>query len=219
VNGDVQIVDDVPSAFAAAVVDAFKTRPNPDSFTIALSGGSTATSCYEALVDTDINWNIVNVIWGDERCVSKDHDDSNYLLAKNALLDKVGPFASVHHMDCNAGASAYAAIVRELLPIDVVHLGMGPDGHTASLFPGSPSLNAPAEELVLETGDDLHEHPRMTLTYSAIDQSLLAVFTVVGASKTEMFKRIEAGEDLPAARITAKRVLWLADPAAAGARS
>lgn len=215
-NGKVRIVEDVPAAFAQTVIDAYKTRPDPDSFTIALSGGSTASPCYAALIDADINWNVVNVIWGDERCVDPDHDDSNYLLAKNALLDKVGPFKAVHHMDCKLGAKAYESIVRELLPIDVIHLGMGDDGHTASLFPGSPSLDAPAEDLVLETGDEFHKHPRMTLTFSAIDQSRLALFTVVGAKKAQMFKRIEAGEDLPAARVTAQQVVWLADPAAAG---
>ena len=96
-----------------------------------------------------------------------------------------------------------------------MHLGLGPDGHTASLFPGSPALEE-RERLVVATGDDLHPHPRLTLTFPAIAQSRLAVFTVAGEGKREALQRVKAGDDLPAARISAERVIWLVDEAANG---
>ena len=97
-----------------------------------------------------------------------------------------------------------------------MHLGLGPDGHTCSLFPGSPSLDEP-ERLVIPTGDDKHPHPRLTFTYPALAIARLVVFTVAGAEKKEPLARIQAGEDFPAARVRANRIIWLADHAAVGA--
>ena len=105
--------------------------------------------------------------------------------------------------------------MRAAPPIDLVHLGLGPDGHTASLFPGSAAL-AERERLVVENEDELHPHPRLTFTYPAIARSGLAVFTVAGADKRDAFARVRAGDDLPAAHVEATRVIWLVDPAAAG---
>ncbi len=216
-NGEVRVVEDVASAFAAEVAEAFADRKDQDNFTIAFSGGSTATAAYEALSKVSLNWSMVTAVWGDDRLVPLDHDDSNFRLVKEALFDRVEPLAAVYPMKAEHGAEAYEEIVRSLSPLDVVHLGMGDDGHTASLFPGvHDALEAPPERLVIETGDDLHPHRRMTLTFSAIAQSRLAVFTVAGANKRSMFARIRAGEHLPAGRISAQRVLWLVDEAAAG---
>jgi len=213
-NGDVRVVDDVPAAFAEVVSESFAARPDPDSFAIALSGGSTARPCYEQLAKSDIDWSVTTVLWGDERLVPLDHPDSNYLLAKEAFLDRAGSFRAIHPMATSGGAAAYAAVLRGLPAVDVVHLGMGEDGHTASLFPGSPALEAPPGELVVETGDEFHAHPRMTFTFGAIARARLALFTVMGAGKRAMFSRIQEGEALPAGRVAAHRVLWLADHAA-----
>jgi 6-phosphogluconolactonase len=213
-NGRIEIVEDVPTAFAQKVAEAFAERANPDNFSIAFSGGSSATPCYEALVPTAIDWSLVTALWGDERLVPLDHDDSNYLATKKALFDKVDPLRVVHPMTTDIGADGYESIVRDLAPIDVIHLGMGPDGHTASLFPGSPALDAPADRLVVETGDDLHPHPRMTLTYSGLKASRLVIFTISGEKKREMFQRIKSGEDFPATHVDAPNILWLVDSAA-----
>lgn len=214
-NGRIEIVEDVPTAFAQHVAAAFADRADQDRFSIAFSGGSAAKPCYEALIPTAIDWTIVTAIWGDDRLVPLDHPDSNYLGTKNALFDKVAPLRVVHPMTTEIGADGYESIVRDLLPIDVIHLGMGPDGHTASLFPGSPALEE-QEHLVVETGDDLHPHPRMTLTYPALKASRLILFTISGEKKREMFQRIKNGEDFPATHVEAPNIVWLVDAAAAG---
>jgi 6-phosphogluconolactonase len=213
-NGEVRVVDDVGFAFAELAAEEIKAKTNP-TFSIAFGGGSTATAAYEHLAKQDVDWSSVVALWGDERCVPLDHEDSNYFLAKRALFDKVGPLAAVHPMTCDDGASAYEAHVRAAQPIDLIHLGMGDDGHTASLFPGSSSLKE-TSKLVIETGDDLHKHQRMTLTYPAINAAKLAVFTVTGKNKHEMFARIRAGENLPAAHVATKRIIWLIDAEVAG---
>ncbi|HYV58704.1 MAG TPA: 6-phosphogluconolactonase, partial [Acidimicrobiia bacterium] len=142
---------------------------------------------------------------------------SNEGMARQTFLDRVGP-RNIHSMrnagDTIAGAAdAYDRLLRGRGPLDFVHLGLGPDGHTASLFPGSPALEE-RERLVVATGDDLHPHPRLTLTFPALDQSRLAVFTVAGDEKREALQRVKAGDDLPAARVSATRVIWLVDEAA-----
>ena len=95
-----------------------------------------------------------------------------------------------------------------------MHLGLGPDGHTASLFPGSPAL-AENTRMVVATGDDRHPYPRITFTFAAIERCPLVVVTVAGDEKRDAMTRIAAGEDLPGARIRAERVVWLVDSAAA----
>jgi len=210
-QGDVRVVDHVPRAFAELFVEEA-----PPSLT--LSGGSTARDCYELLPGADVDWGRVDVFFGDERWVPVEDVDSNESLARQAFLDRVGPRA-VHSMR-NAGdtidgaADAYDLVLRGYGPLDFVHLGLGPDGHTASLFPGSPALDE-RERFVVATGDDLHPHPRLTVTFPALHQSRLAVFTVAGDEKRDALRRIKAGDDVPAARVSAARVIWLVDPAAA----
>jgi 6-phosphogluconolactonase len=112
-------------------------------------------------------------------------------------------------------ADAYDRLLRGHGPVGLVHLGLGPDGHTASLFPGSPALEE-RERLVVATSDDVHPHSRLTFTFPAINQSPLAVFTVAGEEKREALARVKAGEDVPAARVASARVVWLVDEAANG---
>jgi 6-phosphogluconolactonase len=212
VHGDVRIVDDVASAFADAVVEAAPTS-------IALSGGGTAKDAYTALATRDLDWSGIDVWFGDERFVPVDDPDSNEGMARAVLLDRARPRA-IHSMagagaTPDAAAQAYDALVAAAPAIDVVHLGLGPDGHTASLFPGSAALDV-TDRLVVTNGDDLHPHPRLTFTYPALARSHLVVFTVAGDDKRDAFTRLRAGDDLPAGRVTAERVLWLVDPAAAG---
>src|SRR5262249_17783158 len=122
----------------------------------------------------------------------------------------------------NAGATVdeaaanYDALLRDYGPIDLIHLGLGPDGHTASLFPGSAVLDVTDALVVANPGDAAHPHDRLTFTYSAIARGRSVVFTVAGEGKRDAFARIRAGDDLPAARVEADRIIWLVDPAAAG---
>jgi 6-phosphogluconolactonase len=203
------------------VLSAFANRPG-EEFDIALSGGKTARACYERLASDGaqaIDWLVVNFFWGDERCVPPDHMDSNELLGRQALLEKVGAANAVYPMRCDEGLDAYQLRVGEVGQLDVVHLGMGADGHTASLFPGSRALDADPGQLVSfnEDPSGRNKHPRMTLTYAGISRARLVIFTVAGESKRPALEAVMAGDDLPAARVRAGRVLWLVDRAAAPA--
>jgi 6-phosphogluconolactonase len=218
-NGELIVVDDVPGEFAERVIEGFHARPG-DSFAFFLSGGQTARQCYERLaVDgaEPIDWWAVDVFWGDERCVPMDHPDSNYHLARLALLERVGAANAVHPMRCEEGPDPYQLRVGELGRLDFVHLGLGTDGHTASLFPNSPALDADPGRLVVLNEDPAGRHPyqRMTLTYSGIARARQVIFTVCGEEKREAMQAVVDGADVPAARVTAERIVWLVDPAAA----
>jgi 6-phosphogluconolactonase len=211
-RGELQVVDHVPEAFAAFVAEEAPTS-------MALSGGTTARQCYELLASAVVDWSEVEIFFGDERWAPVDDPDSNQGMARKAFVDQVHP-AAVYSMrgageTIEQAADAYDKLLREHPPVELVHLGLGPDGHTASLFPGSPALEE-RERLVVATGDDLHPHPRLTWTFPALNSSPLAAFTVAGEEKREALERVKAGEDLPAARVAAARVIWFVDEAANG---
>jgi 6-phosphogluconolactonase len=200
--GEVRVVDDVAVAFADLVVEEA-----PES--VALSGGSLAHRCYETLAARDVDWRGVTVYFGDERVVPVGSDDSNEGMARRLLLDRAKP--TVVHSMVGLGAAAYDELVRSVPPIELVHLGMGPDGHTASLFPGAPQLDV-TDRYVVDAGDDAHPHPRITFTFPAIARSQLAVVTVAGEEKRDAWARLQRGDDVPASRIAASRVIWLVSP-------
>src|SRR2546425_6103149 len=147
------LADAAAGRFVAAAGDAIDSR---GQFIVALSGGSTPRDTYrrlatEALVSREM-WSRVQVLWGDERCVPPDHAESNYRMARETLLDRVPvPAASVHRIhgedDPVTAAAVYETTLRALLRtpagarIDLVLLGFGEDGHTASIFPGSPAVH------------------------------------------------------------------------------
>ena len=218
-NGELVVLDDVPAAFTQQVVNSYLARAD-ETFSLCLSGGPTARRCYERLAADAaelIDWWAVDVYFGDERCVPPDHPDSNQLLVRQALLEKVGAANAAYPMRCEEGPEAYQLRIGEVGELDFVHLGLGPDGHTASLFPGSPALQADAGQLVAMNEDPSgrNPYPRMTLTLSGIARARLVVFTVVGAEKKEAMQAVHDGVDLPAARVAAERVIWLVDQAAA----
>lgn len=216
--GEIRVVDDVPAAFADVVVESFQARVG-DIFSFALSGGETARRCYRGLSGSGgaIDWWKVDLYWGDERCVPHDDPESNYFLARETLLDRIGAANATHLMRCAEGPDPYQLRLGELGRIDLIHLGLGPDGHTASLFPGSDALDADPGRLVVMNRDPLGTNPfeRMTLTYAGIARGRLVVVTVEGEEKANALGRIARGENLPAAGITADSVVWLVDSAAA----
>ncbi len=219
VNGQLTVVDDLPGAFASQVIGAFQQRPE-ELFCLALSGGSTARPCYERLAaesEGRVDWLSVNIYWGDERCVPADSDDSNQLLGRQTLLERVGAANAVYPMSCEEGPDAYALRLGEVGKLDLIHLGMGPDGHTASLFPASPALDADPGQLVARNEDPSgrNKHPRLTLTYAGLARARLVVFTVAGESKRDALKAVIDGADLPAARVQADQIVWLVDSDAA----
>jgi 6-phosphogluconolactonase len=216
--GELVVVDNVAAEFAERVIEAFLARPN-DFFSLFLSGGHTARRCYEALAESggaQIDWWRVDVYWGDERCVPLDHADSNYRLGREALLENVGAVNANYPMRCEEGPDRYHQLVGELGQFDVLHLGLGADGHTASLFPSSPGLEADPGRLVVSNEDPsgTNPHPRETLTFSGIERARLALVTVSGEEKADALAATQAGET-PASRIRADQVVWLVDPAAA----
>ena len=218
-NGELLIVDDVAGAFADHVIRAFRDRPD-EEFGFALSGGDTARVCYQRLAEAGaeaIDWWAVNVYWGDERCVPPDHPDSNELLGRQALLERVGAANAVYPMRCDDGPEAYQLLLGEVGKLDLIHLGLGPDGHTASLFPGSPALDADPGQLVCLNEDATGHNPhlRMTLTLSGLARARLILFTVAGAEKREAMQAVYEGKELPASRVTGDRIIWLVDRAAA----
>lgn len=221
-------VEDVPAAFSALVAEAFAGRSG-ERFTAVLSGGPTARACYERVATLPagtVDWSLVDIYMGDERVVPPDDPDANQRLVREALVDRVGGVGSFNPMptagdpeDC---AAAYQETVAKALAgpgFDLVHLGMGPDGHTASLFPGASTLDAGPDLLVVATANPngQNPHPRLSLTLPAIDQARLAVFTVAGESKREAIELLRSGADIPAARVQAREVRWLVDEAAFGA--
>ena len=210
---DERRVENVAVAFAALIAER-----NPSS--MALSGGSTARQCYEAAAAMEVDWSETTFWFGDERFVPVADPDSNEGMARAAWLDQVRA-ASVASMS-DAGptveqaAENYDAQLRAAGGVDLMHLGLGPDGHTASLFPDSRSLDV-NDRWVISAGDELHPHPRMTVTYPAIAASRLVVVTVAGAEKRDALARVRAGDrSAPAARIEADEVIWLVDDEAAG---
>jgi 6-phosphogluconolactonase len=230
VAGRFEVVDSVPDAFAALVAERL-AGSGTGGFSLFLSGGGTAEESYRALADRSRrgepphpDWTAVDVYLGDERCVPPDDPDSNHRMIAETLLAAVGPVRSDHPMyesgTPEEAAEAYQELLAPLAGFDLVHLGLGPDGHTASLFPGSSALEIDDPALSVAANRDPranNPHDRITLTLPGIARARTVVFTVSGASKGEALARIVAGDDLPAARVRASEVIWLVDPAAAGA--
>ena len=194
-------------------------------FTVALTGGS-AASLYGSLATAQIAWEKVHVFFGDERSVPPDHADSNYRLAKEALLSRVPiPDANVHRIageiDSGEAAIRYERELRAVADsgaLDLVHLGMGPDGHVCSLFPGHALLQE-RERLVASLTDSPKPPPaRVTLTLPALYRARAVLFLALGASKANALR--EATTD-PSSRIPAAlvhrdgRATWFADREAA----
>ncbi|MDA8295652.1 MAG: 6-phosphogluconolactonase [Actinomycetota bacterium] len=212
------LVEDVPSAFAALAHAALRRQRTP-RFRLAFSGGSAGRACLEALVATEFDWSRVDFFLVDERCVPPDHPDSNARSLAEALAETRLRLFGFHPMSCTTGPEAYAAeIAAAGGAFELIQLGLGPDGHTASLFAHSPALEAPAEVLVARNEDPSgnNAHPRLTLTYGAISRGALVVMTAFGAAKHDVLVALHEGADLPAAHVKAPERLLLVDREAAG---
>jgi 6-phosphogluconolactonase len=207
----VETPEEVAAAGAAAIAQALQVG----SRTLVLAGGTTPGRCYQLLADLEVEWARVAVLFGDERCVRPDHPDSNYRMARETLLDRVAP-ATVHRMPAELGpeegAAEYSRIVETLLPLDVVILGIGEDGHTASLFPGHPVLKA--KGLVAGVRNSPKPPPeRVTLTLAVLQGARQVIILATGAGKANAVAMAKRGE-VPSGMIAGAR--WLIDRAAAG---
>jgi len=185
---------------------------------LALSGGGTPGPAYRELARMTLPWERVDVYFVDERFVPPDHPESNYHLVEETLLRplRLAP-AQVFRMegereDRDAAARDYAALLPASL--DVVLLGMGPDGHTASLFPGHPALEERSRRVLAVVGPKPPPW-RMTLTLPTLLAANAVLMLVAGAGKKDAAQRALAGDQtLPAGRVT--NAQWMMDPAAAG---
>lgn len=228
-------LDDLASGLADAVAreidDAVRSRGR---CSIALSGGSTPVPLHRILATRfreSIPWSDVHVFWGDERYVSADHVLSNYRMAKETLLDHVPcPAGNVHPMPTHLtnpmdAAGMYEATLREYFDgewprFDVMLLGIGADGHTASLFPGSESLEE-STRWALAVTTPAEPAIRLTLTLPVLNRSTGVHFMVAGASKASAVRAILAGRadpaDYPAAGVqpVSRAAAWWLDREAA----
>jgi 6-phosphogluconolactonase len=252
-----------PTSLARAAAEHFVTRASEavaarGLFTVALSGGSTPRPTYALLASADnadagrrrpgsgrqhprefaprVDWPRVHVFWGDERCVPPDHTDSNYRMAREALLDKVPiPAQNVHRIQGelppDQAAAAYRAELEPFLGagggFDLILLGMGADGHTASLFPGTAAIHERKERVVAHHVRRQGRRPdklgtwRITLTPAVINTAAHVIFLVSGAGKAERLREVLKGpyqpDVLPAQVVspTGGQLLWLVDAGAA----
>ena len=198
-----------PSALATAVCEhilqsAGKAISRHGVFRIVLAGGATPAAVYRQLAATASDWSRWQVYFGDERCLPADHPERNSVMASEHWLGRVAvPVANIHTINAETGAAvaaqAYAPLIEQARPFDMVLLGMGEDGHTASLFPGQ--LHA-AGELVLAVHDAPKPPPdRVSLGVAALNAAAEVLVLVSGAGKHSAVQRWKQGENLPVARI------------------
>lgn len=237
---DIRVYDDQNSLMQAAAAYATECYNAAISdhgyFAVALSGGSTPRALFELLAVPEnaqhIGWSKVHVFWGDERTVPPDHPDSNYRMAKEALLDFVAlPASNVHRisgeLEPAQAAAEYEQTLRSFFAkragktrFDLILLGMGDDGHTASLFPDTEALNE-TERLVVANHVPKLDTWRITLTAPIINAAAHVAFLVAGAGKAAVLKRVLKGprqpHKLPSQLIQPVdgELVWLLDKAAA----
>jgi 6-phosphogluconolactonase len=196
---------------------------------VVLSGGSTPRAAYQLLAQQDVNWGCAELFFSDERFVLPDHKDSNYRMVRDTLLagGKVEPrklLAIPTDQTPQSAADRYdemlrqqygASILEEGVPLfHLTLLGLGDDGHTASLLPGQPVLKE--RERWAAAVPEGRGEPRITLTYPALESSALIIFLVSGAAKRDALAQARGG-GLPAGALKPQgEVLWLVDAAAAG---
>jgi 6-phosphogluconolactonase len=198
-------------------------------FSIALAGGGTPKLLYGLLARDYLNsfpWERIHWYFGDERFVPRDHPDSNFRMVREQLFDPAPiPPNNIHRFDTGAAderqcaADYHSLLEREgepALPLfDVVLLGLGEDGHTASLFPGTPALDE-IDTLAVATPLGARPEPRVSLTFKAIQSSKNVAFLVCGASKQKIVADVLSGKPYPATRVMSRgTVHWFLDTAAA----
>lgn len=211
-----------------------------DRFTVALSGGSTPRSLFQLLVDsgspfrTRVPWEKCHFFWGDERHVPPDHPDNNYRMAREAMFSKISiapqnvhriktenPVAQKAAEDYAQELRAFFRLAQGQLPrFDLVFLGMGPDGHTASLFPGTDALREQTR-LVAAPWVEKFSTYRVTLTAPILNNAGQIIFLIAGSDKAEALREVLQGSYQPhlypaqLIRPTAGQLLWLVEKTAA----
>ena len=222
----IEVLPDKASLIARTqdiVIDKIKAAiDRSDRASIALAGGGTPKPLYESLATQDLPWDKIHIFWGDERYVPADHSDSNQLMARQAWLDKVAiPQDNIHPMPTDGNSPEEDAAtserqIREFFGVssgfpsfDLILLGIGDDGHTASLFPHTPILKE--TERAIAVGHKSGQ-PRLSFTAPLINRANCVLFLVAGANKTDALEHIlnEKGDDMkyPARLIQPQGELW-----------
>lgn len=229
-----------PAAVAVATADRFlatlgRAIDEHGVARVALSGGGTPKRVYPLLLEPArrdaIDWSRVEFFWGDERAVPPDHPESNFGVAYSMLLSQLRGVRAdrIHRMpaeaqDLDAAALSHESELRlafrvragDLPAFDLIWLGMGSDGHTASLFPGSLALDE-TQRWVVANWAPGQEAWRMTLTFPVLNAGRDVIFVVTGVDKADALARIRDGDrELPAGRVTGDAVEWIVDAAAGG---
>jgi 6-phosphogluconolactonase len=205
-------------------------------FTIALTGGTTPGEAYSLLgsepIRSQIDWHLVHIFWGDERCIPHTNPESNFYLAQETLLDHIAiPKSQIHPIpadqpDRNAASQAYTVEMQHAFgtngipSFDLIHLGMGPEGHTASLFPNQASLHE-KQRLVMPVSVPKPPPDRLTFTPPLLNAARNVLFLVTGSDKADALRAVLEGDyqpdEYPAqiVRPTNGEVVWMLDKAAA----
>ncbi|MED5472036.1 MAG: 6-phosphogluconolactonase [Verrucomicrobiota bacterium] len=208
---------------AVSIISSALTVGTDGARRISLCGGSTPAPVYEALADSPLDWDNIEITFGDERCVPPDHEDSNFRMASDSLLDKVplnesNVLRMKGELDPDDAAREYEDSLRErsgreIYTHDLILLGMGEDGHTASLFPGTAALNDD-ERWVVANHVPQKNQTRITLTFPIINAARKVLFLVRGEEKRAVVDRVLAGQsDFPASLVDPENgsVTWLLD--------
>ena len=207
----------------ASVVGERLARAAREGGNVVMTGGKTPERAYEEAAKREGDWSKLDLWWGDERCVPPDHDESNYAMAKSALLDRLERAPrSVHRIKGELGKEEAAAQYELELgdtQLELLLLGMGPDGHVASLFPNAPTLRQHERVLPAEAGMEPFID-RVTLSVPALSGAREILFLIAGESKADPVARAFAAEpspDIPASLVRARdgRTVAILDRAAA----
>jgi 6-phosphogluconolactonase len=196
------------AAYEQILKSAEQAIADHGTFKLVLAGGSTPEKVYRLLAHADADWSKWYIYYGDERCLPADHADRNSLMATSAFLEKVAiPDAQIFTIPAELGpepaAKKYQQIVASALPFDMVLLGMGEDGHTASLFPGHQHLE---EELAHAVYNSPKPPPeRVTISAKALSNTQQLIFLITGTNKQEAVKNWRSGQDLPVATIVPEK--------------
>lgn len=190
-------------------------------FWVSLAGGTTPKELYRMLAEQPLPWNELHLMWGDERFVPQDHADSNYRMVKETLLDRISGVGEAHPWkilgDAEASAADYEQVVRARPQgVDLCLLGMGDDGHTASLFPGTTGLKETERWAMANWVEKFNSH-RLTLTYPYLNLSKEVLFLITGAGKAKALREVLREGQHPAAGVRGREgTYFFLDQAAAG---
>jgi len=224
---DIEILDspDAVAKRAAAVIagDAREAIAARERFLIAVSGGRTPWIMLRALADEQLPWDKIHIFQVDERIAPAGDPDRNLTNLRESLLEHAPlPEQNLHPMpvedsDTESGAAQYSKTLQQIAGnppvLDLVHLGLGPDGHTASLIPGDPVLNVTDRDVA--TTGIYQGRRRMTLTYPVLNRARKILWLVTGADKKEALRKMRVADlSIPAGRIRQEQALVLVDKSA-----